>query len=290
MDQAIALMFSALAMSAVLALAATGFLVLYQASGVVNFAHGDVITCGGYVALWGISALHLPTAFAYLVAIIALVVLGVLLERVAYAPLRSRPHVVVLIATLAAALVIRALLSLWQGNTPVRLPALVPGVSVEIFGASVSGQRIVLIAIAVVVLAGTAVLLHRTSFGRRLRAVANDPQAAELCGINTRRVSSIAWGISGGLAALAGVLLAPLTVLSLGFGFTVMLGAFAASVIGGFGSLRGVCVGSLLVGFLDQFVGGYLLKDYSSTLPFVAMLLILAARPAGLFATSTERL
>lgn len=290
MDHAAALAISALAMSAVLALAATGFLLLYQASGVVNFAHGDVITCGGYVALWGVTTLQLPTVAAYLLAILALVVLGLVLERVAYAPLRSRPHVVVLIATLAAALVLRAVLSLWQGNTPVRLPALWTGSSVEVLGASVSGQRILLILISAAVLGAVAFMLYRTQFGRHLRAVANDRQAAELCGINTRRVSSMAWGLSGGLAALAGVLLAPLTVLSLGFGFTVMLGAFAAAVIGGFGSLRGVCVGALLVGFLDQFVGGYVFQDYASTLPFIAMLAVLAVRPAGLFATTSERL
>ena len=290
MEQAVALTFSALAMSAVLALAATGFLVLYQASRVVNFAHGDIITCGGYVALWAITTLHVPALLGYLVAIVALVVLGLVLERVAYAPLRSRPHVVVLIATLAAALVLRAILSLWQGNTPMRLPVLIPGFSIDVLGVTVNGQRVVLIGVAAVVLAGIAFVLHRTGFGRRLRAVANDPQAAELSGINTRRVSAIAWGISGGLAALAGVLLAPLTVLSLTFGFTVMLGAFAAAVIGGFGSLRGVVVGALLVGFLGQFVGGYVFKDYASTLPFIAMLALLALRPSGLFATSTERL
>jgi branched-chain amino acid transport system permease protein len=103
-------------------------------------------------------------------------------------------------------------------------------------------------------------------------------------------VSVIAWALSGGLAALAAVLLAPLTVLSLGFGFSVMLGAFAAAVIGGFGSVQGVCAGALLIGFLEQFVGGYVFKDYASTLPFIAMLVILAVRPAGLFSTATERL
>lgn len=290
MSHAVALGFSALALSSILALAALGFLVLHQASGVINFAHGDLITLGAYVAFWSVSDLGIAVVPSYLLAILTLVVVGVVLERTAYAPLRKRPHVVVLIATLAAALILRAAISLWQGSTPVRLDTPLSASSVEILGATISAQRILIIVAAAITIAAVALLVHRTRFGRELRAVAQDPEAASLCGVNTRNVSLIAWGLSGGLAALAAVLLAPLTVLSLGFGFSVMLGAFAAAVIGGFGSIRGVCAGALLIGFLEQFVGGYVLKDFAPTLPFIAMLVILAVRPAGLFSTASERL
>lgn len=290
MSHAVALGFSALALSSILALAALGFLVLHQASGVINFAHGDLITLGAYVAFWSVSDLGIAVVPSYLLAILTLAIVGVVLERTAYAPLRKRPHVVVLIATLAAALILRAAISLWQGSTPVRLESPLSGASVEMLGTTISAQRILIIVAAAITIAAVALLVHRTQFGRELRAVAQDPEAASLCGVNTRNVSLIAWGLSGGLAGLAAVLLAPLTVLSLGFGFSVMLGAFAAAVIGGFGSIRGVCAGALLIGFLEQFVGGYVLKDFASTLPFVAMLIILAVRPAGLFSTASERL
>lgn len=285
----VALFFSALAASAGLALAATGFLVLHQATGVINFAHGDLITLSGYVAFWGTATLGLTSSVSYLLAIVVLGLVGIALERVAYAPLRDRPHVTVLIATLAAALVLRALISQWQGSTPVRLPSPVHG-SFDVLGATISFHRLLVIVCAAAVMAGVGVMLNFSNFGRQLRALAADPLAARLCGVDVRKMSIGAWALSAGLAACAGVLLAPLTVLDLGFGFSVMLTAFAAAVLGGFGTLRGACLGALLVGFLQQFVGGYVFKDYASIMPFVAMVAILAVRPTGLVRTTAGRL
>jgi branched-chain amino acid transport system permease protein len=286
----VALLISGIAYGAVLSLAALGFLVLYKATGVVNFAHGDLITLGGYLALWLIVDVQLPAVVGYLGAIMLMFGLGLVLERVAYAPLRRRSHLTVLIATLAAALVLRAAISLWQGSTPQRLPSPVQDSVVTIAGAPIATQRLMVIAVAGVCIAAVALLFERTSFGRQLRAVASDRTTAALYGVNTTRISLIAWGLSAALACIAGVLVAPLSTLDLNFGFVLMLGAFAAAVIGGFGSLLGACVGGLLVGLLQYLVGGYVFQDVASILPFVVMLMILAARPQGLFGTAAVRL
>ena len=286
----VALSVSALAYGAALALAALGFLVLHKASGVVNFAHGDLITLGGYLALWFIADLHAAPLLGYLGAVAVMFGVGVLLERVAFAPLRRRPHLTVLIATLAAALVLRAAISLWQGSTPRRLPSPVGDDAVTVFGASIAVQRIVVIAVAAVCVTGIVLLFTRTGFGRQLRAVSTDRMAAELYGVNTARVSVLAWGLSAALAALAGILVAPLSALDINFGFTMMLAAFAAAVLGGFGSLWGATAGALLVGVLQYLVGGYVLQDFAAILPYAAMLLILAVRPRGLFGKAVTRL
>ncbi|WP_027930151.1 branched-chain amino acid ABC transporter permease [Amycolatopsis thermoflava] len=290
MSTFVALSVSALAYGAALALAALGFLVLYKATGVVNFAHGDLITLGGYLALWFITALHLAPVAGYLVALAVMFGAGVLLERVAFAPLRRRPHLTVLIATLAAALVLRAAISLWQGSTPRKLPSPVGDEVVTILGAPIAVQRLVIIGVAAVCLTGIVLLFTRTGFGRQLRAVSSDRMAAELHGINTTRVSVVAWGLSAALAALAGILIAPLSALDVNFGFTMMLAAFAAAVLGGFGSLWGATLGAVLVGVLQHLVGGYVLQDFAVVLPFLAMLLLLALRPQGLFGKAVSRL
>ncbi|WP_415977148.1 branched-chain amino acid ABC transporter permease [Rhodococcus sp. 077-4] len=290
MSTFVALCFSAAAYGAVLALAALGFLVLYKATGVVNFAHGDLVTLGGYIALWFLVDVGMYPVLGYLAAIATMFCIGVVLERVAYAPLRKRPHLTVLIATLAAALVIRAAISLWQGSTPQRLPSPADGTVIMIFGASIGGQRIVIIVVAAVCIAGVAWLFGYTSFGRQLRALASDRETAELYGIRSGRISVVAWGMSAALAALAGVLVAPLSSLDLNFGFTIMLAAFAAAVLGGFGNLWGVVAGSLAIGAIQYLLGGYFLQDYAMILPYVAMLIILASKPQGLFGREGVRL
>ena len=291
METFVALAFSAAAYAAVLALASLGFLVLYKATGVVNFAHGDLITLGGYIALWFMvdGGLGAPV-LAYVAAVVVMFLIGVVLERVAYAPLRKRPHLTVLIATLAAALVIRAAVSLWMGSTPRRLDSPADGWDVEILGATIAGQRILIICVGAVVVAAVMWLFGYTSFGRQLRAVASDRETAELYGVRTGRISVVAWGMSAALAALAGILIAPLATLDLNFGFAIMLAAFAAAVLGGFGNLWGALLGAVVVGVLQYLVGGYVFKDYAVILPYIAMLGVLAIRPMGILGRAEARL
>ncbi|WTW94838.1 branched-chain amino acid ABC transporter permease [Streptomycetaceae bacterium NBC_01309] len=286
----IALFAGALAYAAVLTLAAVGFLLLYKATGVVNFAHGDLLTLGGFLAWWAIDDLGWPVVPGSLLAIALLAVVGVVLERVAYAPLRKRPQMTVIVATLAAALVIRASIGIWQGSEPRRLPGPLGDGAWHIAGAAIAWQRVLIICVTAVVVGVLVYVFRRTSFGRQVRALAADPDAAQLCGVRVRRVSMTAWALSGALAALAGILVAPLTVLDLNFGFAIMLGGMAAAVAGGFGNLGGAVLGCLGVGLIQQLLGGYVLRDYAGALPYVALFLVIAVRPQGLFKTHAARL
>ncbi len=282
MSQFVALAASGLALGAILALVGVGVIVLYSATGVVNFAHGGLVTLGAYVGVWAIVDLGLPTFAGYAVSLVVLFLVGVCIEVVAYAPLRRRPQLVVVVATLAAAIVIEALCSLWQGNTPRLLASPFTSSTVHVAGAAIALQRVVIIIVSAVVIAALLLVFHRTSFGRQLRALASDPEAAQLYGVRTRVVSVTAFGLSAMLAALAGILIAPLTSVNLTLGFALMLPAFAAATVGGFGNLTGVVVGGLAVGLVQQLLGGYVFVDYADTLPYVMMFLIIAARPEGL--------
>lgn len=290
MEKFVALLASGIALGAVLAVAALGFLVLYKATGVINFAHGDLITLGAYVALWAIASLGLPTIPGYLLALVLMFGVGVVIERLAYAPLRRRQPLAVVIATLAAAIALRGLVGIWQGSTPKSLPSPVGNRTVHILGAPVAQQRLLIVVIAAAAIIAVLAAFQRTAFGRQLRALAADPDTARLQGVRTRMVAIVAFGLSATLAALAGILVAPLSAVDLTFGFDLMISAFAAAVLGGFGSLGGVVAGSLVIGLVQQLLGGYVFTQYASTLPFILMLVVIAFRPEGLIVMKRSRL
>jgi branched-chain amino acid transport system permease protein len=279
-----ALLVSGLSVGMIMALVALGFLLLYKATGVINFAHGDLVTLGAYVAVWTTVDLGLPTVAGYLLALVIMFGVGVAIERIAYAPLRRRSQLVVVISTLAAALVIRAAISLWQGSNPRQLASPVGDGSWHILGANIAVQRILIVIVAAAVIVAMLLVFQRTSVGRQVRALASDSEMSQLTGVRDRLVSSLAFGLSAVLAGLAGILVAPLSEVDLTFGFSAMITAFAAAVLGGFGSLGGVVAGGLLIGLVQQLFGGYYFTDYADTLPFVLMFVVIAIRPQGLFA------
>jgi branched-chain amino acid transport system permease protein len=289
-DTFISLLISGIALGAILALVAVGFLVLYLATGVINFAHGDLVTLGAYIAIWAISSIGIPIVLGYIVAVLLMFGIGVGLERVAHAPLRTRPPMVVVIATLAAAIVIEGILAAWQGAAPKLLPSPVGDNTWNIFGVPIAQQRILIIVVTAIVLGAVMIGYQKTSIGRQVRALASDPETAQLYGIRTGAISMLAFGLSAALATLAGVLVAPLSAADLTFGFNLMISGFAAAVLGGFGSIGGVVLGALAIGLIQQLVGGYIFTNYAETLPFVVMFVVIAVRPQGLAGFSRTRL
>jgi branched-chain amino acid transport system permease protein len=295
MSKFVALLASGLAEGAIAALAAVGFLLTYKATGVVNFAQGALITLGAYLAIWitqnngmfGWGQLDLVPG--YLVAILIMFVVGLVIERLAYAPLRGRSLEVVVIATLGASIVVSAFIGLWQGSTPKYLDSPVQGDVIHLFGANIEQQRVLVIGATAVVVVAIMLLFSRTQFGRQLRATAADRDTARLCGVPVNVLSMVAFGLSAALAGLAGVLLAPLGSVDINFGFNIMLLGFAAAVLGGFGSIGGVVAGGVAIGVVEQVLGGYVLRDYSDAFPFVLMLLVIALRPEGLFSRGVTR-
>jgi branched-chain amino acid transport system permease protein len=283
MSKFVALLASGLAEGAIVALAAVGFLLIYKATGVINFAQGDLITLGAYVAIWATQDLGFELVPGYLFTLLVMFAVGIALERLAYAPLRGRSVHVVVIATLGAALVLRAFIGLWQGTTPKFLESPVEGEVVELFGANIAYQRVVIIVVTALVVLLTIAVFQWTQFGRELRATAADRETARLYGVPVTRLSMIAFGLSAALAGLAGILIAPLGSVDLTLGFNVMIAGFAAAIFGGFGSIGGVAIGGFAFGMVEQVFGGYVLRDYKATFPFILMILVIALRPRGVF-------
>lgn len=282
MERFVLLTVSGLADGAVYALIALGFVLVYKATGVINFAQGDLVTLGAYVTLWAYEDQRLTLATAAIVGVVALGGVGAVLERVAAAPLRGRSVHVVVIATLGAALVMRSLLVRWQGTGPRRLDGFFGFETVDLLGARIPKQSLLVIAGAAVALALVSLLLQRTGFGRQVRALASDRETAQLQGIRTGRLSAAAFALAAALAAVGGILVAPTQQLTPTFGFGPMLFAFAAAIIGGFGRIGGVAAAAVLLGVLQQWATGYIDPGFREVYPFVLMLAILAVRPKGL--------
>jgi branched-chain amino acid transport system permease protein len=286
----VALLGSGVAYGAILTLVALGFVVLYKATGIINFAHGDLVTLGAYVAYWAGTSLGLPILLTYLVSIVLLFACGVVVERIAYVPLRRRPPLVVVIATLAVAVMIEGLIALWQGSTPKALPSPVGDSIWHVAGANISFQRVLIVVVSGVVVAGVLLVFQRTSIGRQVRALANDGETAMLYGVRTRAVSLGAFGVSASLAALAGVLIAPTSNIDVTFGFALMVNAFAAVVLGGLESLRGTVLAALGIGIVQQVLGGYFLPNYADSLPLIVLFVVIALRPQGVVSLARSRL
>lgn len=283
MDRFITLTASGLTQASIIALIALGFLVIYKATGVINFAQGDLVTLGAYVAFAAYQDFRLSLWTSYAVAIAAMFVVGVVLELLVHAPLRGRSVHVVVIATLGAALVIRSLIVLWQGNQPKRLPGPFGFDIVEIGGARIPMQSLLIVGATGITVCLVALLFSRTQFGRQVRAVASDRTTARLHGIPVARLSMIAFGLGALLSGIAGVLVAPTQALTPSLGFGPMLFSFAAAILGGFGRIGGVVVGALVIGLSQQWLAGYVSPNLADIYPFAIMLAVIAIKPSGLF-------
>lgn len=283
MTRFISLLSAGISTGSIYALVALGFVTIYKATGVINFAQGDLATLGAYLAFWSVSSLNFSVGLAYAVAIGLMFLVGVALERVTTAPLRGRSVHVVVIATLGAGLAIRAALGIWQTSRPKRLPSPLGIDTVKVFGARIPHQSILIVAVTAVVVIALVLVFERTQFGRQLRALATDIDAAKLQGIRVGQMSMISFGIAGALAGLGGVLFAPVVSVNLNLGFVAMLNGFAAAILGGFGRIGGVVVGALLIGVSEQMAAGYIEPSLREVYPFALMILVIAVRPQGLF-------
>lgn len=284
MSRLILLTFSGLADGAVYALIALGFVLIYNSTGIINFAQGDLVTLGAYLTWWLHSSQDVGLVLSAIIAIAVMAVIGVALERLAAAPLRNASMHVAVIATLGAAMVIRAGIIRWQGTAPKRLPGPFGFRIVEIAGARIPIQDLLVIGGSLVCLVSVWLILHKTSFGRKVRALAADRETARLVGIRVGVLSMTAFALSAAIAGIAGILIGPTQQLTPGFGFGPMLFAFAAAILGGFGRIEGVAIAAIAMGVLQQLLTGYFNPDWRDVYPFIVMLVILAFRPHGIFA------
>jgi branched-chain amino acid transport system permease protein len=282
MNQFIQLTVTGLSNGAILALAALGFVLIYKASGVINFAQGHFLLIGAYV-VWALTVdAGLHWAIAVAGAMLVAILLGVLVERLVLRPLVGQPVISVIMVTIGLAQVLAALVQMIWGTTPRPFPGFIPSESTNLFGARVGEERLWALGLAAVALVGFAIFFQRSRHGIAMRAVADDQQAALAMGISVRRVFALAWALAGVSAVVGGILVANLIGVSgevSSFGLLV----FPVVILGGLDSIPGAVVGGAIVGLLASYTGGYYGGGLETVIPYIALVLILLVKPYGLF-------
>lgn len=281
--------FSGLTIGATYALAALGFSIIYNASGVINFAQGEFIMLGGMAAaLMTSQGMPLPLAIAIAVAAAALG--GLLVEKLAIEPAKNAEVVTLIIITIGASLFIRGLVQVTLGKGTHALPAFSGDQPIEVLGATLLPQSLWVLGVTLVIVAALAWFFTRTLQGKAMLATSHNKLAAQLVGINTKAILLASFGLSAALGALGGILVAPITNTSYDVGIMLGLKGFVAATLGGLGSGAGAIVGGLLLGLVEAMTAGYISSSYKDAVPFVLILVVLFFMPRGLFgAKVTDR-
>ncbi|MGH3814594.1 MAG: branched-chain amino acid ABC transporter permease [Pseudonocardiaceae bacterium] len=281
MTQFIQLTVYGLANGAILALAALGFVLIYKATSVINFAQGEFLLVGAYLFYTAYVLLDLPLVPAVIVGVAAAAALGVLIERLILRPLIGEDPIAVIMVTIGLAAILKAVVQMFFGTTPREMPEVLPAATVDVLGAVVPMDRLVAVAVAAVVFAAFTALFRWSRHGIAMRAVADDQQAALVQGISVRRIFALAWALAAVSALIGGVLLAGISDVSgnlAGFGLIV----FPVVILGGLDSVPGTIVGGVVIGLISQYAEG-VSAGASQVVPYVALVLILLLRPYGLF-------
>jgi branched-chain amino acid transport system permease protein len=277
------LVINGLAMGCIYALVALGFLLIYQAVGALNFAQGELVMLGGFLGISLAVGLKLPLLVAILGTIALMAVVGWVFQRVAYYPLRDKPFVAVIISTVGVGIALRNGALLAWGPNPLSFPSLVGSEPIRFADSSILPQHLFIIAVTLALLAAQYLFFTRTALGHQLQATAQDPETARLMGIPVGRMIGATFMLSAAMAGIAGLLLAPVFFVTTDMGGMVMLKAFVASIVGGFGSIPGAIVGALFVGVMETFVAAYVSSAYKDAFAFLILLLVLFIWPRGLF-------
>jgi branched-chain amino acid transport system permease protein len=263
------------------ALVALGLIIIFKATSVLNFAYGEMVMMGAYFALVFYSFMHLSLPWVFLLVLLSGAILGVLLERMICQPLQKASPMTIVIATVAMMGILKSLARLiWgPGYYPLPIFQVTP---FQIFSLSLSGNTLYTILISFAFMIFFYLFFVFTKIGRGMRATSDNAMAASLMGVRIPQVFSFTWAMAGSLAALSGLLIAPLTGIFPDMG-NICVKGFAAGVLGGFGSIPGGIFGGFLLGIAESLAGSYVSTAFKDVIAFLFLVAILIFRPTGLF-------
>jgi branched-chain amino acid transport system permease protein len=283
------LLLNALALGAAYALVALGFVLVLNATSAVNFAQGDMVVAGGFVAIALASALPVPGALLLPLVLVLMAGLGLLASALAYFPLIRRPPTAVFISTIALGIILENGMTALFGGEPRAAPPLFGAGEIRVGGLVVGVQRLAIMGVAAALILAQHLLLARTQFGRMLRAAAQDREIARALGIPAARMIAAAFALAAALAGAAGLLLSNEYFVSPGDGGGYILRAYIAATIGGWGSLPGAVLGALLIALFEAGLSAWLSYAAATAALYAVLLAILFLRPQGLFGEAVQR-
>ncbi|MGN0752881.1 MAG: branched-chain amino acid ABC transporter permease [Aristaeellaceae bacterium] len=274
-----------LSLGSVYAIIALGYTMVYGIAKMLNFAHGDVIMIGAYVSFCAVHYWKLPPFVAVAVAMVACTVLGIVIERLAYKPLRQATSLAVLITAIGMSYLLQnAALLIW-GSSPKVFPNMIGVPALSLMGGRliIKGEAIVTIAACVIIMIALTLFTSKTKMGKAMRVVSEDKGAAELMGINVNQTISVTFAIGSALAAIAGVLLCTAyPALTPTTGSMPGIKAFTAAVFGGIGSIPGAMIGGILLGVIEILGKAYISMELGDAFVFAVLIIVLLVKPTGL--------
>nr|WP_302649429.1 branched-chain amino acid ABC transporter permease [uncultured Agathobaculum sp.] len=276
---------SGISLGSIYAIIALGYTMVYGIAKMLNFAHGDVIMVGGYMCFCATVYLGWPSIAGVALAVVVCTLLGVVIERLAYKPLRQAPALAVLITAIGVSYFLQnAALLIWGSSTK-SFTSVVGGSPISLFDGqlTIAPVTIVTVVICVVIMVALTLFTNKSKAGTAMRAVSEDKGAAQLMGINVNTTISLTFAIGSGLAAIAGVLLcSAYPTLMPTTGSMPGIKAFTAAVFGGIGSIPGAFVGGILLGIIEIFAGAYISTQLSNAIVFAVLIIVLLVKPDGL--------
>ncbi len=274
---------SGISLGSVYALIALGYTMVYGIAKMLNFAHGDVIMVGGYICFFATGQFGLPAPVGVLLSVIVCTGLGIVIEGLAYKPLRQAGSLAVLITAIGVSYFLQnAAQLLWTSNPKV-FTSVVTLPSLSLLGLTISDETIVTILACVIIMIALSLFISRTKLGKAMRACSEDRAAAQLMGINVNRTISLTFAIGSGLAAIAGVLLcSSYPTLMPTTGSMPGIKAFTAAVFGGIGSIPGAFLGGILLGIIESMAKAYISTSLANSIVFAVLIVVLLVKPTGL--------
>ena len=278
------LLISGISVGCVYALVALGMTILFRATTIVNFCHGEFFMLGAFGVLVPLQLFGWPYPAAIAASLCLLLVVGSATERLLIRPLKNAPFVTLAMMTVALSFFLRGVSRFFYGREVVPLPPLVTGDPIELGKyAMLFPQDLLVISFTAVIVVLLAIFFAKTQLGKVIQAASQTPRGASLVGINVPLLRNVMWAAGAFMGAVAGILIAPSTLVYPDMGGTMLIRAFAAMCLGGFGSLPGAVVGGITLGILENVVGGYVSSSLVDITAYLVIVIVLVLRPQGIF-------
>ena len=280
-----------ISIGAVYAIIALGYTMVYGIAKMLNFAHGDVIMVGAYISFCVTNYLGLPAIVGVLASMVVCTILGIVIEGLAYKPLRGTPSLAVLITAIGVSYFLQNAAQLIWSSSPKNFTSVVTMEPIHLFDGQIviTGEVLLTVVVSAIVMVCLTLFTSKTKMGKAMRAVSEDRDAAQLMGINVNRTISTTFAIGAALAAVAGVLLcSTVPTLQPTTGAMPGIRAFTAAVFGGIGSIPGAMLGGILLGIIETFSKVYLSSQFSDAIVFSVLIIILLVKPAGLLGKQVQ--
>ena len=275
---------------AIYALIGFGFSMIFNATGIINFAQGEFVMLGGMLTVFFLMFFQMPVLPAIGLAIVISTCVGILFERLAIRPLKDASPLRMIIITIGASIFLRGVAMLIWGKDTHALPAFSGDDPLSIAGATILPQHLWILGVSILIIIASRLFFNHSVVGKAMRACSYNPRAAGLVGINVKNMVLLSFALSSAIGSMAGIIIAPLTMTSYDVGVMLGLKGFCAVIIGGMSSGMGTVMGGLLLGLLESLGAGFISASYKDAIAFIILLLILFIRPEGLFKQKeTER-